>query len=463
MNYGELKEDEYYVGEWDGRRVIFIHSKYKETPGINSDDVFKFTEKWCSGGNINFRTPTLEEKHWLDACIKADKFIPLEEEAITEFKKDDYIVILKNSTNSFKINYCFKQRESYKYIKPEFDNHNSKTNGLPFLSIFNKDNWRYATPEEIAEYERIGKPYNVTTLNQKELSMEEIQEECKRRFPIGCTFKNPCNNQNYTIEENDRNTYKIIENQYIDGGESKGYLYYKDKYAELIETPEVIVPEYVECLENDNEYTIKNKIYKIDSWKKNNVWGICNIDCNVYKAGKSLCFDNWFENNQKWKHSTKEAYDNQLSKQKPLTPEQCYNTEIEVGDEVELISCEKSYYINNYLGQKAIIIKLNSSNTGSENKNTHWVKIKDNGENEHWKIKDLKLVKKHSNTTIKEQVDISSPQVTSEITVPRVLKKTEKVNFDFQNCEVKNINVPISLKQNKKIKQIKIEKFELFI
>lgn len=380
MNYGELKEDEYYVGEWDGRRAIFIHSKHKETPGINSNDVFEFTEKWCSGRDVKLRTPTLEEKHWLDVCIKENKII---------------------------------------------------------------------------SYEKAMESFN------KKMSIQEIQEECKRRFPIGCTFKNPCNNQNYTIEENDIDTYKIIENQYIDGGESKGYLYYKGKYAELIETPEVIVPEYVECLENDNEYIIKNKIYKIDSWKKNNVWGICNIDCDVYKAGKSLCFDNWFENNQKWKHSTKEAYDNQLSKQKPLTPEQCYNTEIEVGDIVETNGSNITKYSNKTT--KIVVTKIDKDffvqpcfkGDNMDNHDSFWVYPQVNINNFYYKI----ITKANSY----KQVDISSPQVTNEITIPKVLKKTEKVNFDFQNCEVKNINVPILLKQNKKIKQIKIEKFELFI
>lgn len=438
MNYGELKEDEYYVGEWDGRRVIFIHSKHKETPGINSNDVFKFTEKWCSGGNINFRTPTLEEKHWLDVCIKENKII---------------------------------------------------------------------------SYEKAMESFN------KKMSIQEIQEECKRRFPIGCTFKNPCNNQNYTIEENDIDTYKIIENQYIDGGESKGYLYYKDKYAELIETPEVIVPEYVEYI--DTKY--KGKIVKIEDWK-------CGSYCKVLFAdGKK---------EQPFKHlvkpSTKEAYEAQNFKIKSEDTEikvgdyiqylnkEFYTVEsnnpvylfhhsdntskvycedlkylnslkyfkkvnkniitenfkqdiglkpsnfnIEVGDEVELISCEKSYYINNYLGQKAIIIKLNSTNTGNKDKNTHWVQVKDNEVQEHWKITDIKLIKKankNTTTTLNKKVDVSSPKVTDKITVPRI-NTTSYDTLVHINIETntKSIKIPKLETNTPEIKKIKIQSLTLTI
>jgi hypothetical protein len=94
-------------------------------------------------------------------------------------------------------------------------------------------------------------------------------------------------------------------------------------YAELIETPEVIIPEYVECLENSYGYTIKNRIYKVIKWKKSNVWVICNLKCDSLEAGSELCFDSWFEDKHKWKHSTKEAYDLQNSKQYPLVPEEC--------------------------------------------------------------------------------------------------------------------------------------------
>lgn len=419
MNYRELKEDEYYVGEWDGnKKCIFIHSRYKETPGIDTTNIFSFDKIWCSGGNINFRTPTLEEKHWLDVCIKENKSIPYEEafktfkqnvqtneeyileeakikypigtkfypifvntsdiytitdnnftfhnnntsitvstnlgngsivkngcsiyhngkwaEIIelpkeqTEFKKGDYIVYTEDSDNDgFRFNYCYKQKLNEKYLCPEITDKGSVNNGWIYINII-KDNWRYATLKEIAEYDRIGKPYDVTTLNQKELSIQEIQEECKRRFPIGCTFKNSLTDTNYTIKKDDIDTYKIIENQYIDGGFGKGCLYYEGAYAEVVSLPVIEnIPEYVEYID---------------------------------------------------------------------------------------------------------------SNRGDGVYQSH-----------------LKLIKKHSNTTIKEQVDVSSPKVTNEITIPKINTKTLDRLLHI-NAEIKTTMVTVPKIEVKKsvIKNIQV-------
>lgn len=92
------------------------------------------------------------------------------------FKKGDYIVTLKVSTNASrcgKDNYCFKQREDNRSIHPEIDLGGSKHNGnntLSFDKQYKLEDWRYATKEEIAEYDRLDKPFDVTTLkNSKEI------------------------------------------------------------------------------------------------------------------------------------------------------------------------------------------------------------------------------------------------------------------------------------------------------
>jgi hypothetical protein len=115
----------------------------------------------------------------------------------------------------------------------------------------------------------------------------------------------------------------------------RGILYYQGKYAELIEAPEVIIPEYVEYI--DTKY--KGIIVKVEDW-------CCGSYCKVlfYEGIREQPFKHLV------KFSTKSAYDLQnnsvfpidliskrLDELKPLTPEQCYNTEIEVGDEVECI------------------------------------------------------------------------------------------------------------------------------
>lgn len=105
------------------------------------------------------------------------------------FKKDDYIVILDGNNYGFKTNYIIKQRENIEYVRPYLDCKHSKTNGLPSL-VYNSSVWRYATQEEIDEYDRLGKPYDVTTLkpfvlpnNWHILVTEENIEDCfKWRF-----------------------------------------------------------------------------------------------------------------------------------------------------------------------------------------------------------------------------------------------------------------------------------------
>jgi hypothetical protein len=90
------------------------------------------------------------------------------------FKEGDYIVTLEiNSfdTNCAKNNYCFKQRVTGTSIKPCVDLSGSGINGnhnLRFDKSRNLIDWRYATKEEIAEYDRLGGPYDVTTLNKVE-------------------------------------------------------------------------------------------------------------------------------------------------------------------------------------------------------------------------------------------------------------------------------------------------------
>lgn len=90
---------------------------------------------------------------------------------MSEFKKGDYIVTLKISegytTDCAKENYCFKQKCDNGSLSVEdlfgYANGNS---GLRYGKTNNLLDWRYATPEEIAEYDRLGKPYDVTTLKK---------------------------------------------------------------------------------------------------------------------------------------------------------------------------------------------------------------------------------------------------------------------------------------------------------
>lgn len=85
------------------------------------------------------------------------------------FKKDDYIVCLNTPIDDkdFPPNFVFKQSYDYEYLSAKKDNC-GYSNGWPQIQWDGSkeySKWRYATPEEIEEYDRLGKPYDVTTLN----------------------------------------------------------------------------------------------------------------------------------------------------------------------------------------------------------------------------------------------------------------------------------------------------------
>ncbi len=88
------------------------------------------------------------------------------------FRKGDYIVTLSGNFggNCAKENYCFKQRIDHTGIYPEVDLQGHYHNGHSVMSFDKKgklEDWRYATKEEIAQYNKLNKPFNVTTMQTK--------------------------------------------------------------------------------------------------------------------------------------------------------------------------------------------------------------------------------------------------------------------------------------------------------
>jgi hypothetical protein len=198
---------------------------------------------WCSYASTlpdRYTEITFEQfkQHVLKEITSIIKEPVKEEE--TMFRKGDYIVLLDGPKHDddFKLYYCYKQRENSPYISPEIDCHGSKVNGWklhPFDKYYNND-WRYATSEEIAEYDRLGKPFDITTMNMKTTSidMEDIQAEAKRFFPIGCKFRNTDGDEFKLI--NDDIVYKIMNNM-IYASSGLGCLYKDGTWATLISMP----------------------------------------------------------------------------------------------------------------------------------------------------------------------------------------------------------------------------------
>ena len=82
----------------------------------------------------------------------------------TIYPKGSYLVSLRPlsaSTEHIIFNHCYKQTEDYDTIKPILSSF-GQTQGVSQGS--HRNMVRYATQEEIAEYDRLGKPYDVSTI-----------------------------------------------------------------------------------------------------------------------------------------------------------------------------------------------------------------------------------------------------------------------------------------------------------
>ena len=80
------------------------------------------------------------------------------------------------------------------------------------------------------------------------MTIEKIQEECKRRYPVGTRYICPSSNTMFKIEENYPNTYNIWGRNSIDGGFGRGYLYNNGKFAEIVSTPQIIVEHKIDLI-----------------------------------------------------------------------------------------------------------------------------------------------------------------------------------------------------------------------
>ena len=75
--------------------------------------------------------------------------------------------------------------------------------------------------------------------------MKEIQEEAKRRFPIGCYFIRPDEGKMVRKLLKNSTTYQISGNHYIYADEGNGSLWIEGKWATLVDKDGNPIPETV--------------------------------------------------------------------------------------------------------------------------------------------------------------------------------------------------------------------------
>lgn len=240
----------------------------KDYREAKSGDIVKLTKYPDSDTNFAYFSNDDYENVPLNLPHYSNPEIELYEESVSinEFKKGDYIVLLNTPTTdtSFPKNYIFKQREDYHYLLSELDMNGSKTNGWSLVNFIKKGysinyNWRYATETEIAEYNRLGKPYDVTTLQtEKPVEKSLVGRYLKALvdYPNGTEYKK---NSYIEIKKDDLkgNVYCIKRMKF-------GWGSYNWKKAEVELMPEGFTPDHVLKQSDKSQF-------EVGKWYKSNV------------------------------------------------------------------------------------------------------------------------------------------------------------------------------------------------
>jgi len=160
----------------EAKRRYPIGAKFKPAHTPTITDIYTVDSEprfWTSGGDI---IVGVKEKEDITPLLYDTKKWAEIVEEVCQYPKDSYIVLLAGCNgkdtwqDSIPINYCYKlSRDSYEDARG-FNVHVDKSlrnNGWNGDSKYeSKLKFRKASKEEIEEYERIGKPFNVKEFNK---------------------------------------------------------------------------------------------------------------------------------------------------------------------------------------------------------------------------------------------------------------------------------------------------------
>jgi hypothetical protein len=110
-------------------------------------------------------------------------------------------------------------------------------------------------PLKLSDWELLPEIFN-------DINMDDIKEQAKLKYPIGCKFISADANKKNTLKS-DINTYKIHKDT-IWAHTGAGCLYYAGKWAEIIDKPSL--PEYVKCVEGYGD-AVLDTIYSTNDEK----------------------------------------------------------------------------------------------------------------------------------------------------------------------------------------------------
>jgi len=206
LTIDDLVEGEIYKVTTGKFNIIHKFSKYNSSNNYATFKCFlRIEDKYylsqasvlTNYPNYVWNNTTPQEKKHLNVCIQQDKFIPQDQldlyDDVTfelktfelktvmkdKFYKGDYIVIISGRAGlrEIKDNFCYKQLHNKEYLIAELNNLGFRDSAASCVSFDNtNDKWRYATPEEIAEYDRLGEPFDVRALLAKQPVKETLYE-----------------------------------------------------------------------------------------------------------------------------------------------------------------------------------------------------------------------------------------------------------------------------------------------
>ena len=133
----------------------------------SKQDMLYYKPSTHSQDRDDWRLATTKECHAYHNGVKNIKQMDSPKETtkpvVSQFLKDDYIVVLQEVSVSFPKNHVFKQRETASYLRV-YKDIRGDANGNTIADISQASLWRYATSQEIMEYDIQDRPVDVSRI-----------------------------------------------------------------------------------------------------------------------------------------------------------------------------------------------------------------------------------------------------------------------------------------------------------
>jgi hypothetical protein len=218
------------------------------------------------------------EGTWSDSTAK-NRFKPSTKEAYdAQFNNNNNFIVGKwYKYNGWYIKYKETDEKGIFRSSEEINNYNNYFKGVGQFGNADSSKVLLEDLSEIQPY----LPDNHPDKINKEMTIEEIQEECKRRFPFGCTFISTEGIKQ--VLKNDERVYEIALKTMIFASYGLGCLYNDGKYAELVSENEVNtetnfkIGDIVTVIQNTQDKGKTGIILKVDDCSKD-YWNISGME-----------------------------------------------------------------------------------------------------------------------------------------------------------------------------------------